>query len=67
MLLLDARYTVGARLLLGYDCVAGFGVMAGLDGGDCALVEGRAVGVAGALGDVEDCEGCEDGEEEGGF
>jgi hypothetical protein len=64
---LDARYAVCARLLLGYDGVAGLGVMAGLDCGDGALVEGRAVGVAGALGDVEDCEGCEDGEEQGGF
>ena len=67
VLFLDARYAVGARLLLGYDGVAGLGVMAVLDRCDGALVEGRAVGVAGTLGDVEDCEGCEDSEEEGGF
>lgn len=40
MLLLDPCYAICARLLLGYDCVAGFGIMASLDCCDGALVEG---------------------------
>lgn len=58
---------VGAALLLRYQRFAGFGVMAVLDRGDGAGVELRVVRARGAVGDVEDCEGGQDGEEEGRF